>query len=162
VALDGAVTSASRPIVTAMNRLWRVEDSCLPGRHSVLLKTCGFYIVCGLGLGGLKEVGGYRRLWEKSGCCHIVEAAGVRSFDFAARSSDGRSERAPRRRQRLTQMQRHFQILDLKFEIRETANANAEANSKAEAEPRAKATANADPSPLKGIRDDNGWNFFSE
>jgi hypothetical protein len=59
-------------------------------------------------------------------------------------------------------MQRHFQILDLKFEIRETANANAEAKSKAEAEPRAKATANADPSPLKGIRDDNGWDFFSE
>jgi len=40
----------------------------------------------------------------------MVESAVVRGFDFAARSSDGRSKRAPLRRQRRRQWQ--FQISD--------------------------------------------------
>ena len=105
-----------------------------------------------MGLGGLKEAGGYDRLWEKSKCCHMVESAVVRGFDFAARSSAGRSK--PRPYEGKGEGNGNF-----KFQIRKTANAKA--NTKATATAKARATANADPSPLKGIRDDGGWVLFS-
>jgi len=55
-----------------------------------------------------------------------------------------------------SQKQRHlkFQISDLKFQMEETANSDANTGTNSNT------NANADPSPLKGVRDDSGGDFF--